>query len=201
MCSEGKAVLTERNEQTQQRELPSTLFAVILADPLSEVTRKERLYLLGVSTIAVVIKLTGLVPTEISALGIKFEKANQETLLFYLGLVVLYFLGAFVLYGTSDLLAWLEKYRFARASVEQPALERYQQLAVERDRIGLSEGSSVTPSREDEIAFQAKKKIAEEYLRDLEKSRRPAVIIGGFRAIFEYLLPVLVGTYALVVLW
>ena len=41
-----------------------TLAEVLVADPLSEVTRKTRLYLLAVSLIGAAMMITGLVPTK-----------------------------------------------------------------------------------------------------------------------------------------
>ncbi len=49
---------------------------------------------------------TGLLPTEISALGIKFDVADQKALLSVLAAVVVYFTVACSLYAVSDFLAW-----------------------------------------------------------------------------------------------
>ena len=78
---------------------------VLLQDPLQPVTRKERLYLLAVSTVGLFIEYTGLVPTKVSALGIEFGKTNQNALLYVLALIILYFLVAFILYATADFFA------------------------------------------------------------------------------------------------
>lgn len=77
-----------------------------LKDPLSDVTRKERVYLLGISAIGITIVFTGLIPTEITALGIKFAEADRRSLLLIFALVVGYFLVAFVSYALSDFLEW-----------------------------------------------------------------------------------------------
>jgi hypothetical protein len=76
-----------------------------LRDPLSEVTRKERKFLLGVSVVGIVIAQTGLVPSKITTLGIEFDKADQRALLIVFGWVVAYFLVAFIIYAASDLMA------------------------------------------------------------------------------------------------
>jgi len=86
-------------------ERPRAFFALLLRDQLSEVTRKERVYLPGSSIAGIAIVKMGLIPTRITALGIEFDAANQETFLFILGLVVLYFLAAFLVYAASDFLA------------------------------------------------------------------------------------------------
>jgi hypothetical protein len=77
-----------------------------LSDPLSQVTRNERKILLGVSAIGLIVLHAGLVPTKIAALGIEFSQIDQKTLLRSIGALVLYFLCAFILYGSSDFVAW-----------------------------------------------------------------------------------------------
>jgi hypothetical protein len=79
---------------------------VILNDPLSIVTRKERKLLLISSILGITIVKTGFIPTKISALGIEFAQTDQNSLLLVLGSIILYFLIAFLIYGTSDFLIW-----------------------------------------------------------------------------------------------
>jgi hypothetical protein len=57
-----------------------------LRDPLGEVARKERRALLGVSAVGIVIVKSGLVPSKVTALGIKFNQTDQRSLLVALGL-------------------------------------------------------------------------------------------------------------------
>jgi len=77
-----------------------------LRDPLSEVTRRERKVLLGISLVGVAFVQTGLLPTEISALGIKLTAIDRKMLVILLAVVCLYFLFAFLAYAASDFLAW-----------------------------------------------------------------------------------------------
>ena len=77
-----------------------------LRDPLSEVTRNERRFLLGMSIVAIALVRTGLIPSKISALGIEFSQADQKSLLSILALITLYFLAAFILYASNDFVAW-----------------------------------------------------------------------------------------------
>jgi hypothetical protein len=77
------------------------------------VTRSERKILLGVSALGILIVRTGLVPSKISAPGIEFAQTDQRALLRAVGAFVLYFLGAFLIYAVSDLMAW--RYKFHRA--------------------------------------------------------------------------------------
>jgi hypothetical protein len=78
----------------------------ILGDPLSEVSRKERRALLGVSATGLVVAYTGLVPSEIANLGIRFSPTDRSWLLKLLALIVLYFVVAFVAYASSDIVKW-----------------------------------------------------------------------------------------------
>jgi amino acid permease len=49
---------------------------------------------------------TGLVPSKISALGLEFSQTDQKSLLSILALITLYFVAAFILYASSDFVAW-----------------------------------------------------------------------------------------------
>jgi hypothetical protein len=96
------------SERSEQPAFSARLMAVessrlkaaelALADPLKEETRKARLYLLGVSMVGIAIVWTGLVPQEITTLGITFGQADRRALLLILALVVVYFLTAFAVY-------------------------------------------------------------------------------------------------------
>lgn len=79
---------------------------VRLRDPLSDVTRRERTALLGASLLSLALVKAGLLPTEISALGLKLASSNHRALLLLLAAVVLYYLVAFLTYAASDYVAW-----------------------------------------------------------------------------------------------
>jgi hypothetical protein len=64
-------------------------------DPLSDVTRKERKFLVLFSGLSIAIVLTGLLPTKISALGVDFTEANQTAILLILIAVIVYYLFSF----------------------------------------------------------------------------------------------------------
>lgn len=84
----------------------STSTSVRLRDPLSEVTRRERRFLLGVSLIGIVLVKSGLIPQKIAGLGIEFTSTDQRSFLLAVLAVVCYFLVAFLIYGSSDFIAW-----------------------------------------------------------------------------------------------
>ena len=153
---------------------------ILLGDPLADATRKERKMLLGISVLGVALVKTGLVPTKISALGVEFDKTNQQALLGILALLALYFLIAFIIYAAADFLAW------------RRALVAYR---VDRMR---------THGRERRELHPDVLKQEEAFL--LEQSKGSVLFglvrpISVLRALFEFLLPIAVGLYAISVLW
>src|SRR5688500_7921698 len=83
-------------EQTPSAAEP-TVVEVLVRDPLTSVTRKERLYLLAASLIGIAMVRTGLVPSKIATFGIELDKPNRSALLLLLALIILYFLAAFII--------------------------------------------------------------------------------------------------------
>jgi len=71
---------------------------LVLYDPLTETTRKERRVLLGVSALGIALVKVPLVPTKFSALGLEFAPTNQAVLLTLYSLLVAYFLVGFLIY-------------------------------------------------------------------------------------------------------
>jgi len=160
-----------------------TVGDVRLRDPLSEVTRKERKFLLGISIISITLVKAGIVPTKFSALGVEFGKTDQQSLLWILGLITLYFLIAFFIYASSDFLAW----RLAYLKVIQGPI-------IERLRAELQKDLS------DERIIGAKKKT----IWITMGARIVANLTGPvsfIRALFEFILPVVIGIYAIILVW
>src|SRR5437879_5080865 len=85
-----------------------------LRDPLTDVTRKERRLLLGVSMIGITIVTTGLLPKQIQALGITLEPKDQASLLLLLAAVVAYFWVAFAIYAIVDFSRWFLEIQLAQ---------------------------------------------------------------------------------------
>ncbi len=77
-------------------------------DPLAEVTRKERKWLLGISLIAVLVG-RGIHPQEITAFGLKAKDIPEDLFPTILLLLTGYFLLAFFLYGVHDFIARTDK--------------------------------------------------------------------------------------------
>ena len=129
-------------------------------DPLSEITRKERRYLLAVAFVSIVVAKAGLVPKEISNLGITFSDVDRSILLKAAAVMVAYFMAAFVIYGVSDFFAW----RLARHRLIESTRSRTLSIAELQRVTSVFRGSAV-------------------------------------RAVFDFMLPVATGLYAIYVLW
>ena len=84
-----------------------------LVDPLSEVTRKERRMLLGLSMLGVFFAKTGIVPSKISTLGIELAATEQSSFFYVLAAMLVYYEGASP-----------EKYQVSRAPLPDKASTR-----------------------------------------------------------------------------
>lgn len=160
-----------------------TAAEIAVRDPLTEVTRKERRALLGMSVLGIALVKTGFVPTKISALGIEFSQADQKSILTILAFVVIYFLVAFVVYATTDFLTW----RLAFRSAAIARRERQMQRDIAK-RDGTTELELV--------------KLDPEGWQHLPGSiaYRISGVASVIRATFEFLLPIIVGIYAAMLL-
>lgn len=102
---------------------------------LSEETRKDRKHLLLSSASAIAVGVSEIVPTEISALGIKFSAEDRVALLWVIGAVILYLLLTFVVHASLDLLRWYD------------AFQRY----IESLETKLSAGDPDSPALRDQL--------------------------------------------------
>ena len=153
-----------------------------LSDPLSEVARKERKFLLASCILGIAMVKAGIVPSKISVLGIDFAKTDQKFLLLVLGIIILYFLVAFLIYAASDIIIW---HNLFSQSLKASMVSR-----------GKSE------AEKDPLM------VMEDYIDDF--LRRPFSVrfilgltnpVSLLRAIFEFLLPIAAGIYAIGVIW
>ena len=162
---------------------------VRIRDPLSEVTRKERRSLLGVSILGVAVAQAGLLPTEITTLGVKLGSASQSALLVLLGLICCYYLVAFLVYATADYIAWKIALRDAISNIWTRPREKVEVIETEEDAL--------------------RQIRREESLEEFIQTRNSTILLAEValvpasrvRAVFEFVLPALVGSYATVVLF
>lgn len=141
-------------------------------DPLSEVTRKERRILLGVSALGIIVAKTGLIPSKITSLGIEFSSTDQRSLVWVLGAITVYFLSAFVIYAISDFVAW-------RIAFYAAALELY--------RTRRSESGAWNPEPSN-------------FERGAQRWRNISLPTVTLRAVFEFFVPIAVAIYAIYLL-
>ena len=186
-------------------ERPRAYFATVLRDPLSEVTRKERVYLLGTSMVGIAILKTGLVPTQITALGIEFQEADQEIFLSLLGLVVLYFLVAYIVYAASDFLAWWEGYQTALFDLLPPVAssELKEQVDYWKKLFEEMEKTEKIPEEMKRKMYDTIEGLRQEDESELARRRRTTktgIVVATIRALLEYSFPVLLGVYAAYIL-
>jgi hypothetical protein len=151
---------------------------MLLKDPLLETTRHERTSLLKAAMVGVFFAHTGLVPKEISILGLQLSAEQQTAWWVILALIVSYFLVAFGLYCATDYVSWR---RAARADLTQKA------------RAGLSPRPS-----QDTLGTST---AVHEKVGDLYKT--PMHIeswLWNTRCLFDMVLPVAVAVYSMVAL-
>ncbi|WP_395745101.1 hypothetical protein [Prosthecobacter sp.] len=147
-----------------------------LRDPLTEVSRKERTALLGISTIGIIVAKTGFVPSKISALGIDFSFTDQKMLYRALAGVIGYFVVAFVLYAASDFVAWRVAWLNAMRAATRARHERKASQAA----------SELHQAVEEELSVQ---------FRNVPYAVSSA--ISSLRALFDFAVPVAIGIWGM----
>ena len=155
-----------------------------LRDALSDVTRKQRRFLLSMSLIGFTIAKTGMVPSKIPSLGIEFLGDDQENLLFIVAIIVFYFLISFIIYAVSDYLSW-------KLEIKSRALEK-----VVSDYEEVSHSGGAAPGSEEDCIETDMGKLHRKY-RIYFKWVIPTSII---RALFDFGLPIAAGVYVFLLL-
>jgi len=178
----------------------------MLRDPLSDVARKERRSLLGISTIAILVGATGLIPQEIQNLGVKFAAPERNALLWVLFGVVLYYTFAFVFYAMPDYLSYKHADHLGRQTIRRQRIQaaranlklELQTRAIEnRQMLGVT-AQAQEPSPQNPLAS---------YDLSEEVDEKPWRMIGfvfpvsTLRSIFDFGLPLVIAVYAIWTLW
>jgi hypothetical protein len=108
-------------------------------NPWGEPTQKLRSQLLVVSLIGIVMAAAGIVPSEVSALGLKVTDVNQKALLIVLAVVTVYLILAFAFYAYSDLMGAFWRYLHTITATGPLTLREEEDLAeAERRQRKLS---------------------------------------------------------------
>lgn len=176
-----------------------------LSDPLKEITRKERRYLLGVSVLGIAIVKAGIVPTKLTTFGVEFEKVNQQWLLLVLGFVILYFLIAFIIYSTSDFIVWRLTFISIYKRRLKALIRRKETIAseiseteelIEELKKRLIDTEYTSPILESHDYQKKNARFSDPYnIKSVIKLVEPISIT---RATFEFLLPLCVGIYTVI---
>ena len=77
-----------------------------VTDPLSEVTRVDRRWLLVANVALAAMAYGGIVPSEINALGLKAAQLNRGVIFVIAWMTALYLFVSFALYVATDFKAW-----------------------------------------------------------------------------------------------
>lgn len=155
--------------------------SVTLVDPLSEVSRKERRMLLGLSMLSLFFTHGGALPTKLTALGVELGTGEQRTFLYIIAVGLLYFLSAFFLYAMSDFIVWRKK-----------ITEEYIEEAKKMIRSDMYDNS---PQDQYDALVQSEESKAWSKYQIWVRLTKPMSLS---RAIFEFLLPIMVAIYSIV---
>lgn len=160
-----------------------------IADPLSEVTRKERKILLIASLISVALAKGGLVPKKIEALGIELTALEINSLLYLLASVLVYLILGFTIYAAADLQRRKVRIEVGRTRV-RPIIEAARQDYEEETR------SADTNQGADSLQRPAFLHLAS--VADQSQLATGLLKVSAIRLAFDVYLPFLIGIAALV---
>ena len=146
-----------------------------LTDFLTDIARKERRNLLFASTVGIFIAHLGLVPSKVSALGVDFNAPEQSSFLVLVALTVTYFVGAFAIYGLADYFIWRTRYHDYEIAAEM-------------------EGMNWTPDDQEEHD------LVQSFAPRIDWLHRLVPKLIYTRVSFDFLLPIVVGLYAVTAL-
>jgi hypothetical protein len=152
-----------------------------LLDPLRETTRHERTSLLKAATVGVLFAHTGLVPKEISVLGIQLSEEQQIAWWVILALIVAYFMVAFGLYCLTDYVSWR---RDARADLMRKARAELSPRPPLAERPPLGTNAAVL------------EKVGDMFKTPLHIESR----LWRTRCFFDMVLPIALAAYSIVAL-
>lgn len=143
-----------------------------LADPLSSICRLERKNLLIANMIGILIVKVGLIPTQISTLGIILSFKEQNAFIFIIAGIIVYFSCAFIIYAINDFLIWLRKYQDYLISVVT-----YKENYSQEDEYEYRQQINETPK-----------------IDSLYKLSKPSAYL---RVAFDFILPITFSLYTL----
>lgn len=156
--------------------------SVTLVDPLSDVSRKERRMLLGLSMLSLFFTHGGALPTKFTALGVELSTGEQRTFLVIIAIGLFYFLSAFFLYAMSDFIVWRKK-----------ITEEYIEEAKAMISSYMYDNS---PQDQYDAEVQSEESKAWRKYEIWARLTKPMSLL---RAMFEFLLPIIVAVYSIAI--
>ncbi len=159
----------------------------LVSNPLSDVTRRERRFLLLASLIAAGLTWGGLIPKEISIFGMKIAQIGRVNLLYLLAGTLLYFTIAFALYGYTDIR--LRKLKIVIGSRDQQKTLQGVVAKIESFKTGKLLARDALDSVEVREALRA---------ADDSRTLHAFLHVVKVRVFFDYQVPIIIGIGALV---
>jgi hypothetical protein len=173
---------------------------VLLSGPLAEATMKERRFLLGTSLMAFASVKAGLIPTQIRALGITSSQLDEDWFLFIMGIVVLYFWIAVLLYGISDAMLWWRVKKVLDQNEE--TLKDQAGKDIEKEAQAASWVRS-DPELVEKVVERARTVVLNKYAPFFTRFDIPGLNqISYLRVSFDFLFPLVFGLFVMLsVFW
>jgi len=169
---------------------------VRVTDPLSAHTRSLRKLLLISSVVAAAVAKAGLVPTQISALGLQFSQADRGSILWLIGAVVLFALVSFLVVALADFSAWRMSLYASSWEEESESYETTHKLMLEYKSLTEEDKEML---QEQERRLSAMWRNAGHVGRYMSMKKIVGVISWA-RVVVEFVAPVLAGATALIFL-
>ena len=177
------------------------LYEVLLRDPLGPAARGERRNLLAGSVTVLLVTHVGVIPEKIDSLGIRIGSADLKRLGLVFFCVMAYFMVMFMGYAVADLLARVHGFverkqagileeNIRHASIQQQARQG-------RDRGGSPFGSILVRTPTSSDAAQ----VISQQFPGIHRVRRVSVPAAVIRGILDFVVPVVIGAWALFALW
>ena len=154
------------------------------SDFLTQETRKTRKQLITFGFICIIIIHTGLIPESIPSLGIKFNDSNQSKLLMIFGIINIYLLISFIIYAFSDFIT-------LRVELINILQKKYEEK--------VTQNKTTDKASKIESNF-----IKGELSREINNFKWIKSIYTPFlfvKVLLEFLFPLLVGVYALILVF
>jgi hypothetical protein len=162
--------------------------------PLGEVSRKSRRNLLAASAVVFAIAFMGLIPTKIVSLGIELSQKNQDSFLFIMLCLLVYFGVSFFINAGMDFSLWHITLKKESETVKAEESKTLVRNAGYMRGVPLSE--TVSEDFQRHIDRQIQKEVDTAMMSLVGKYK----FLGYFRVAWDVFMPLSVGFSAFIVL-